>query len=274
MIFETYIPSAPLNQFVNNIYYYEGYNPVHSIDRFLPDGNIEIIIDLFDNPQFIYDNETLKEIQACHNVWVSGVRTEPISIPSGKNSRMIIVNFKKGRAYPFFPLPINEITDYVVDADLVYGDDIIDLREKLKSSSIHEKLLLIEKFLLKQGKNNINPTVSANCMNYAMEQILESPTQLCMEQLSDKIGYSQKHFIKLFRDHIGITPKSYLRIIRFQKVIAEIETSTHINWNTISYDCGYYDQAHFINDFKNFSGFSPNEYIVNKTDVLNYIPIG
>ena len=81
MILKTHVPSFPLSEYVSNFIYSEGFNPEHNIDRFLPDGNTEIVIDLTGEPQYIYDNNTLKEIQACHNVWVSGIRTEPISIP-------------------------------------------------------------------------------------------------------------------------------------------------------------------------------------------------
>ena len=121
MILKIHIPTFPLNQFVDHFIYYEGYNPEHAIDRFLPDGNTEIIFDFHDTPQHIYDNETLKEIQACHHVWASGVRTEYISIPSGKQAAMFVIAFKKGMAYPFFPVPMNEMTDRVVDADLLWG---------------------------------------------------------------------------------------------------------------------------------------------------------
>ena len=79
MIAFNHIPISPLNKYIESFYYYEGYTPDHSIDRFLPDGNTEMVIDLNDKPQFIYDNETLKEIQSCHNVWVSGIRTEPMN---------------------------------------------------------------------------------------------------------------------------------------------------------------------------------------------------
>src|SRR5262245_7230000 len=116
MIFRTYIPSFPLNQFVDHFVYYEGYDPEHRIDRFLPDGNTEIIFDFHDGPQYIYDNQTLKEIQACHHVWASGVRTGFISIPSGKQAAMFVIYLKKGMAHPFFPVPMNEMADRVVDA--------------------------------------------------------------------------------------------------------------------------------------------------------------
>jgi len=72
MISKLYIPSYPLNQFIESFYYYTGFKPEHSFERFLPDGNVQLIFDFTDYPKYIYDNETLKEIQSCRNVWFSG----------------------------------------------------------------------------------------------------------------------------------------------------------------------------------------------------------
>lgn len=272
MILKTHIPRFPLNQFVDHFIYYEGYNPEHSIDRFLPDGNTEIIIDFSDGPQYIYDNQTLKEIQACHNVWASGVRTEYISIPSGKQAAMFVISFRKGMAYPFFPLPMNEMSDRVVDADLLWGNDFAFLREQLyEINQIDLKFQVVESFLLKhfQGRFVPNPAVE-----YAVVEILHRPDQINLGRVTHNIGYSRKHFIALFKEQVGITPKAYLKIIRFQKAISEIEERKEADWTNISLDCGFYDQAHFINDFKFFSGFTPGEYVRRKNDVLNYVPVG
>lgn len=271
MIFQTYIPKFPLNQFVECFIYHEGYQPDHSVDRFLPDGNVEIIIDLEDNPKFIYDNETLKQIQSVCQVWASGVRTEPISIHSGKEAAMLIIAFKRGMAYPFFPLPMDEISDSVVDADLLWGTDFALLREQILANKNSElKFRLVEDFLNQEfiSKFVLNP-----CVEYALSQIIKQPDQLSLRKLNDKIGYSQKHFIKLFKEQVGITPKSYLKIMRFQKAINEIEKLTEVSWTSISTDCGFYDQAHFINDFKFFSGFTPEEYFKRKNNFLNYVPV-
>ena len=78
----------------------------------------------------------------------------------------------------------------------------------------------------------------------------------------------------MFKRHVGVTPKAYLKIMRFQKAITEIENSGKISWTNISQDCGFYDQAHFINDFKLFSGFTPEQYLRQKSDLLNYVPVG
>jgi AraC-like DNA-binding protein len=272
MIFQTFIPRFPLNQFVDCFIYHEAFNPAHSVDRFLPDGNVEIIIDLNDQPQYIYDNNSLKEIQACHHVWASGVRTEPITIPSGKNAAMFIISFKKGMAYPFFPLPMHEISDCVVDADLLWGNDFADVREQiLENKETETNFRIVEDFLLEKflSKLILNP-----CVEYGLNEIIHQPNQISLRALNEKIGYSQKHFIAMFKKQVGLTPKSYLKIMRFQKTVKEIEKSGEIDWALISQDCGFYDQAHFINDFKLFSGFTPEQYAKNRSEYLNYVPVG
>ena len=103
---------------------------------------------------------------------------------------------------------------------------------------------------------------------------METPNQVILKNISDKIGFSQKHFIKIFKENVGLTPKGFLKIIRFQKAVQEIESSKIINWTHIAFKSGYYDQAHFIHDFKNFSGFSPQKYLQIKNDQLNYLPVG
>ena len=229
MIYQTYHPTFPLNQYIEHIIYYEGFNPVHKMDRFLPDGNTEIIIDLTDNAQYIYDNETLAEVQKCSNAWVSGVRTRPITIPSGQGSRMIIVAFRKGKAHPFYDLPMSELADLVVDADLVFGKKIYVLRQHLlNAASIHQMFLLIETFLLQQSGDSIHENTPSNCVEYAISNITNQPHALGFQQMSSHIGYSQKHFIELFKKQVGVSPKQYLKIMRFQKAIDQIENNTYV----------------------------------------------
>ncbi|MBP6287945.1 MAG: helix-turn-helix transcriptional regulator [Ferruginibacter sp.] len=272
MVFQLHMPAYPLNQFVESFIYYRDYNPVHSVDRFLPDGNVNIVIDLTDYPKYIYDNETLKEIQACRDVWFSGMRNKYISIPSGRDSEMFIINFHKGRSYPFVQMPLYELTDSVVDGELVLTNEIMDMREMiLEMPSISQKFLTAENFLLKKfhTKLVVNPFIE-----FAVNRIVEAPSQLTIEQISHKVGYSQKHLIKLFKDNVGLTPKGFLKVIRFQKAIQEIDASKNISWAGLALESGYYDQAHFINDFKLFSGFTPQEYLQKQSEYLNYIAVG
>ena len=145
MTLQIYKPAFPLSEFVEHLVYYHGLSIPHNLDRFLPDGNTEIIIDLAENPQHIYNNETLQQIQICRYAWVSGVRTQPITIPSGRGSRMLIIAFKKGKAFPFYPFPLNELTDTVAEADLVFGRKFHNLREQLLAAKSLGQMFQIDR---------------------------------------------------------------------------------------------------------------------------------
>lgn len=274
MIVHAHQPIFPLDHFVENLIYFDGLTAPHNLDRFLPDGNTEIIINLTEVPQYIYNNETLQEIQTCRYAWVSGVRTKPITIPSGAGNRMLIVAFKKGRAHPFYRFPMNELSDIVAEADLVFGRNVCGLREQvLAAKSVDQMFLLVERFLLQQAGDAVCMDVTTKCIEYAVSSIVRRPDLRWLHQLSDEIGYSQKHFIDLFRQQVGVPPKQYLKIMRFQKAIRAMESSQRIRWSEFAQESGYYDQAHFIHDFKCFSGFTPNEYLKRKTHTLNYVPV-
>ena len=140
-----------------------------------------------------------------------------------------------------------------------------------KVAKFVRKFATAERFLLKHSAGRLvaNPAVE-----YALQEILRQPDQISLARLNQNIGYSQKHFIDLFKRQIGIAPKSYLRIVRFQKAVTQIEQRREVNWTIIAHDCGFFDQAHFINDFKSFSGFTPEEYVRRKNGILNYVPVG
>lgn len=272
MIFQAHIPTAPLDKFVEVFIYFERVEHAHTVDRFLPNGDTEILIDFHDTPQYVYDNHSLKEIQACHHVWASGVRTEPITIPSGNGAAMMVICFKKGMAAPFFPFPMEEIRDSVVDADLIWGSDFGDLRERLlETKDISRRFTLVEEFLLGVfgSRLGMNP-----CVAFAVGEMTNNPDQISIARMNAKIGYSQKHFTDIFRRQIGVTPKSYLKIMRFQKAVRTIDAAKEIDWAAVAAECGFYDQAHFINDFKHFSGFTPEQYSRIRTNYQNYIPVG
>ncbi len=272
MVYEIYQPAGVLRDFIESFVYYRDFNPEHSVDRFLPDGNVNVVIDLTDYPKFIYDNYSLKEIQACRHVWFSGIRSKFITIPSGRDSEMFIINFHKGKAYPFVEMPLDVLTDTVIDGQLVMTDALLDLRGKLlEIADTRTRFLEAERSLEKQflGRLRFNPFV-----DYAVNQLLYNPQLMTLEALSRKVGYSQKHLISIFKSHVGVSPKAFLRIMRFQGAVQAIEQRKNVQWSTLALDSGYFDQAHFIHDFKTFSGFTPAEFQSKQGDFTNYVPVG
>lgn len=185
---------------------------------------------------------------------------------------MLVINFQKGKAYPFVEMPMNELTDFVVDAELVLPSEILNLREMLlERNSVQHKFICVEQFLMMAFSNRL---ISNVFVDYSVDQIIKNPTQLSINKLSEKVGFSQKHLIKIFKEHVGLSPKAFLKIVRFQKAISDIEINKTANWTDIAIDCGYYDQAHFINDFKDFSGFTPTQYLKMQSPFTNYIAVG
>lgn len=263
-------PESPLGDFIESIFYYKGFNPAHLIDRFLPDGNVQLVIDLSEEPKYIYDNTTLDEIQSCRRVWFSGFRTIPITIPSGQHSEMMVVQFRKGRAFPFLNLPLSELKNLVVDAELVLGSSILTIREKVLEAPLEEKINqfiagFLQLFAYRLEKNPFT--------DYLLDQILAVPNLAILRDITQKVGYSQKHLIDIFKKNVGVTPKVCLRTIRFQKVIEYIGMQSQVEWSSVAYNFGFYDQSHFISDFKSFSGYTPNEYLGIRGGILNYLPI-
>ena len=227
MISQVHIPRYPLNQFIDFFYYYAGFNPTHEIDRFLPDGNIQLIFDFTDYPKYIYDNNTLEAIQACEKVWFSGFRTQPITIPSGRESEMLIVQFRKGKAYPFICCPVSELKNLVVDAEQLLSPAILDIRECMgEALTCSDKFEVLENGLIRLFLNRFN---HQPLLDFAISEIMESPEQSRIKEITDCSGYSQKHMIAMFKKHVGVTPKEFLRVIRFQQTIRQIELSQEVS---------------------------------------------
>jgi AraC-like DNA-binding protein len=271
MIFAQHIPRFPLNEFVDCFVYFRGMQAEHRIERLLPDGNVVLILDLTDGAQCIYDNETLEPIQTCRRAWFSGLQQQGLSIPSGNGSENFVIMFKKGRSFPFTRTPLSEFANLVVDAELAFTQDILQLRAALQELPTPQaKFSYAEVELLRRFGGGLEVNT---CVDYAVQRIEQNPHETTIRAVSEKVGYSQKHFIQLFKKQVGVTPKSFLRIMRFQKAINEIGRAQTVNWAGLAADCGYFDQAHMITDFRAFAGLTPVEYRRQASAYPSYVVV-
>ena len=78
--------------------------------------------------------------------------------------------------------------------------------------------------------------------------------------MTDAVGLSAKRFIERFKIEVGLTPKRYCRVRRFQQALMLSNRGRNVDWTRVSMDCGYFDQAHFIHDFRSFAGITPTVY--------------
>ena len=270
MIYQLYIPAAPLSFFIEHFFYYEGYQAAHVMEKFLPDGSMDLLIDLTDTPKKLFHNEDGSSFTTYQKSWLSGMKTEYILIDASV-SCMIGVHFKPGGAYPFFDFPVNELNNLTIEMDTIWNNEICYLRDAiLNTKPVNHKFGILENYLLQKGKRMTEPNP---LVSYAVDQLLKSPQVWTIGQLTKKVGVTQKHLISLFKKYVGLTPKQFARISKFQKVIRLIEKQEKIEWTPVAYECGYYDQAHFIREFQAFSGINPSAYLVQKGEYCNYIPV-
>lgn len=264
-------PPPPLSQYVELLTWYADYQPDYAHERLLPQGVVELIIDLTDPPKFIYDNDSLAVTQTCRKAWIAGLRHEYITISAVPGSSMLVIRFKEGMAYPVLQMPIGLLKNQVLPADLALNPDINRLHEQLVNAPTPEdKFAFALQFIVERLRRSkeIHPAVV-----FAVEKILADPAQVTVDAIARKTGWSHKHLVALFDKFVGVSPKEFVRISRFQKAIFDIGNEAVVDWSRLVYDCGYYDQAHFIKDFKRFSGLSPVAYLGERGEDLNYLPM-
>lgn len=267
-----HFPLPPLSNYIESIFFYKGYNPNHLAEKLLPEGVIQLIIDLTDTPKRLYSGEDLSFYSFYKNSWLSGQQNRSIVIEAAPQSAMIVVRFKPWGAYPFFRIPMAEFRNNVVETADILG--------KTKADELRERAL--EKLTGKESIMEVELFFSKILGSYSNDLLIEDAVasiQLnlgygSLSKFADGYGISQKHLIDRFKRVVGITPKIYSRIRRFQRVVQQLQTTDEVDWADIVYTCGYFDQAHFIRDFSEFSGYTPTEYYPLRSEYLNYVPIG
>ena len=250
--------------------YHKDFIPKHSMDKYLPDGTSNIIFELNGIPKYIFDNTTKEKKQKCTDVWFSGVLKDYITI-SATSEEMIVLVFKPGAGFPLIHKSADKYSNRVVPAQEIFGDAILKLHSNLcKETSPEEKFLEIEYWLLNHLKEDDFYT---EIIQYAIDKIENSPSNINIVELAKRSGYSQKQFTQLFKKYVGITPKQFHRITRFNEILAAVENNEKISWTIIAQDCGYFDQAHFIKDFQSFSGLNPKQYLSDIGNYPNFFPV-
>ncbi len=271
MLYRSRLPASPLCHFVEFFWYHQGYAPDYAMEKLLPDGAIEVVIDFEDSAKRLYDRDDQERFQSFRRAWISGQQKDFLVIESAQNSHMIGIRFRPGGAYPFFPFPLSELNGSVIELDLVWGRLASRLRDRLlETPGVSRKFEVLERFLLTQALLVLEID---RTLEFSLRQLRHAPESLSIRQLSEQIGISQKHLIHKFRRQVGLRPKLLSRIFKFQKVLASIEAERPLVWADLAMDCGYYDQSHFIREFQSFSGMNPTRYLVDRGEFFNWVPI-
>src|SRR5262249_46027897 len=126
-----------------------------------------------------------------------------------------------------------------------------------EARTVEMKFRVLEKWLLLAAHR---PLQHHAAVSYAVQEF-QRDSLLSSAEVANKLGFSQRRFIEIFRGEVGLAPKLLCRVLRFQQVISAIKKQDTIDWADVAISVGYYDQAHFIHDFQEFSGLTPTEYL-------------
>lgn len=196
---------------------------------------------------------------------VSGQATKPtVAVVDLGNETGLGVKLRPGAFPALFGLPAHELTDRVAPLEEILGKTANELNEQIVGAP--------------------NPSAQVGCFestfarfvekHYESSHLIERQAATILRQLStmqvsnlaERLGYSSRHFQRKINDYVGLSPRLYKRIVRFERTLELIQRSAQreqIDWSGIAVVCGYTDQAHFIHEFRQFAGQTPVAYLVS-----------
>jgi AraC-like DNA-binding protein len=272
MLYLRQIPKPPLNEFVELFWLYNGYSPGdHKRERLMPDGSVELVINLREDESRIYNRRDPANFNRLSGAVVSGPQSNFFVIDTAQQASVIGIHFRPGGAFPFFRLPLHDLHNLHVSLEDLWGREAGVLRERLLQAATPQKQLqVLESCLLAQARKPLQRHRAVDGALALFRHIHLAPP---VAEISNEIGISSRRLIQVFSAEVGLTPKLFCRVRRFQQALRLMDRQIEFDGAGMAADCGYFDQAHFIHDFKAFSGMSPTEYYALKTEHLNHVPI-
>lgn len=228
-------------------------------ERVIPTTNIELM--------FHYKNPFVSQKKSEHaksqpRSFISGLKNDFVDVATNGDSGVIAVSFHPFGACNFFRFPLLEIEDKSAELSDIDNAGFTPVEEQLcLSRTLHERIALIEQYLL----SRFRPVASddLNLMKEGLRLLDNRNGQLEIYSLSRHLCLSEKSLQRKFNTLIGKSPKKFARIVRFQEIIRCLSENNNRSLTEIAIDNGYFDQAHFIRDFKSLSGYSPKEFLLH-----------
>lgn len=270
MRYLTYVPPFPLDRFIECLWYWEGDEPGHAKDTIMASGRMGILINLRNDALSWYDGDRFRRHNGLKGIALCGTHSRAFAI-NAHQPHMMGVQFRPGGAFPFFRAPAREFENVHISLEQVWGRDAERLHQRLvQAPTPADKFDILERALVGVAPKAFerHPAVAQ-----ALARFAGAPHRFTVARMAAEADVSHKRFIRLFTDEVGFTPKTYLRVTRFQRVLARIFQLPHVDWADVVERHGYFDQSHFIRDFRQFSGLAPTEYLIRRGPFLQHVPI-
>lgn len=257
MNYQVYPPPPELQSFVKCFWTLDDDGVVENPtkQRVLPDGCMEMIFhygDLYQ--QYFEDGSSIIQPRS----FVFGQITTYIEIAPTGNTGLVAARFLPDGLSPFLEIAVSSLTNKAVPVDDVFGDKGKLLEEHvIAATDNRERIKLIESFLLSRlvDPQTIN-VITKNCVDI----IFQSQGQLDVIELAGKLKINRRNMERKFVAAIGMSPKQLSRVVRLQATLKMLDQKNFSSLTSLAYENGYYDQAHFIKDFKEFTGISPKSF--------------
>lgn len=226
---------------------------VSQVQTIVPDGCMEMIIHYGDLYNQYIDGKPVLQPRSC----VFGQLTEPLKIEPTGITGIFSVRFHHDGFIPFATIPIKEMDDQAIPLDKLFGIQGTELEENvLKASTVQEKISIVETFLLKR----LNTETIDRIVQSTVDFLLNVDGKISVNELSKQTNINRRQLERKFSSAIGLSPKQLSKTIRLQTTIKHLLNKEYASLTTLALESQYYDQAHFIKDFKEFTGFTPKEF--------------
>jgi len=254
MSFTTYIPIDILKPFVRSFAISE--NEKADSYKVLPDTSIVMGFQYSGKLSYSENNDDVP----LSSAGITGLRDTYRIFNNSENTHTVLVLFSETGAGMFFNHSMHEIfgNSFSLD-DLILRSQMDVIAEQLNEAiTDFERISIVEKFLI----SRINHKTTDALVNVAVALIKQHAGNIKMTALAEKLNISQSQFEKRFRKLVGASPKKFASIVRLKHILNT--SSKGSNLTELGLDAGYFDQAHFIKDFKSFTGETPEQFLKKK----------
>jgi AraC-like DNA-binding protein len=275
MLYLERIPRAPLNRFVRMLWYAKAPQVTSGRERILPNGCVQVIVNLARD--YLLDCPEGQPDRAMAPALVVGCRSVYEIVDRSDMAELVGIVFEPGGFASFVGGLVDRFANQSIPLEDLWGPQARSLRERLhEASNLEERFQFLEGFLLErfvpfEAKLN-SPRHQA--VEFALNRFRLQPSMSSVSDVARSAGWSERRFSQIFREQVGVSPKVWCRIERFQRAVRLLHRGADVAWSELALDCGFYDQSHFANEFRAFSGVDATTYSARRTQWANHIHVG